>query len=109
MGDGEINGTVRVQITEGHRERGARLVSHIVGEGAVAVVEQHRDVVGEQVGHREVRAAVPVQIADGNDERRDSGVVLDRRGEQRMRAGSGAGARVRRRTDDRPRRRLINR
>ena len=63
VGDGQVGAAVAVEVP---RHEGAwpvpRRVPHLVLEGAVAVAQQHRHVVGAVVGDGQVGAAVAVEV-----------------------------------------------
>ena len=64
VGRQQIGESVAVDIADGHALRcRSRRIVHRCGEGAIAESEQHADRVRMVVGHRQIQAAVAVQVA----------------------------------------------
>ena len=63
VGDGQVGAAVAVEVPRHEGDwPGPRRVQHLVLEGAVAVAQQHRHVVGAVVGDGQVGAAVAVEV-----------------------------------------------
>src|SRR5438132_12236581 len=80
VGHCQVELAISVEITHGHRNRlRPRAVVDGWTKSAVAVAQQHRDVVRVQVCHDEVRLAVTVEVADGHGPWRRSRAKTDGR------------------------------
>ena len=82
-GHSQIPFGVAVEIGSGHRDRvPANHIAHRRGEGAVAVVEEHRYRAFGAVRHRHVGPRVGVEESDSHQAARAPGVVVDCTGER---------------------------
>ena len=67
VGHRQIGPPITIEVADDHGGR-AKACREALGwlEGAIAVAQQHRDVVGSSVGHRQVEPPIAIDVAHGH-------------------------------------------